>query len=346
MSNSGWSTDSDSSKMVRQFDDAKATAEALKMHTKPHLIMLKMERALPFPDQPWYRFDVISIAPCLRTEEPEKGLTADMCIPIFPNTAHPTGRVPLQPDPEGRFPYGNCYYWSLPVRTDVRVRARPEEFDETNAVSLSAFTRSKMEFTFLKEDLQKMCANLDALKANAPPVVAVPSDPGVVSHQNPDCDPTEATDPPAASSSAGHTRSTENSDADSLSVFSDGGSRYTDDDSGRYSEYLGPIDPFSGPDDDVELVPLVDLWISELADHLKEEDIPHPSELMAEFEEITGVREYALMRHSRLRPSHPTYVLKRRSPDAFVLQRHGANCVLAQNAWQPCLGASCMSHPC
>ncbi|KAI9063909.1 hypothetical protein FKP32DRAFT_1530492, partial [Trametes sanguinea] len=128
--------------MVRHLGDAEATAEAQKMRTKPHLIMLEMvrnsllEMALPFPDRPWYRFrvDVISIATCLCPEEPEKGLTSDMCVPIFPNTAHPTGRTPLQSNPKGRFPYSNCYHWYQPVISGVRVRARPEEFDETNAV--------------------------------------------------------------------------------------------------------------------------------------------------------------------------------------------------------------------
>ncbi|KAI9063911.1 hypothetical protein FKP32DRAFT_1676002 [Trametes sanguinea] len=68
---------------VRHLDDLIALAEAQGMRVKSHLIMLDMEMALPFPDRPWYRFEVHSIAPCLRDEEPQKGLTSDMCIPIF-----------------------------------------------------------------------------------------------------------------------------------------------------------------------------------------------------------------------------------------------------------------------
>ncbi|KAI9063910.1 hypothetical protein FKP32DRAFT_1570974, partial [Trametes sanguinea] len=125
--------------MVRQFDgDPVALAEAQAMRIKSHLVVLEMELALPIPNRPWYRFDVRSIAPCLRAEEPQKGLTSDMCIPIFPNSQHPNGRGPMHPEPEGLFPYDNCYHWFQPVETTVRIRARPEKFDETNAVSVSA----------------------------------------------------------------------------------------------------------------------------------------------------------------------------------------------------------------
>ena len=101
--------------MVRPLGDAQALLEAQVMQPKPYLIYLHLvrsqrtfrriqltmsiqERALPFPDQPWYRFEVEPIATSLRPEDKPRGITSarDMCIPIFPNTSHPNGREPLQ----------------------------------------------------------------------------------------------------------------------------------------------------------------------------------------------------------------------------------------------------------
>ncbi|KAL7277677.1 hypothetical protein ACG7TL_008608 [Trametes sanguinea] len=286
--------------MVRHLDDPVALAEAQAMRTKSHLVILEMELALPFPNRPWYRFDVHSIAPCLRDEVPQKGLTSDMCIPIFPNTSHPNGRAPVHPEPEGLFPYTNCYHWYQPIETTVRVRARPEEFDETNAVSLSAFTLTRMDFSSWEEDCTKMCANLDALEAAA-----------LTSQIRTATQSTTLSCPiPSAVGGTAHDSYTKRvlRTGDGTSTYSGSGSTRTVD-SDNYSDYsgdfLGPINPFSAPDEDVELVPLVDVWVSELADHLKQEDIPHPSELVAEVEQLTG-------------PSPGTYVVLRLNPVEMV----------------------------
>lgn len=45
------------------------------------------------------------------------------------------------------------------------------------------------------------------------------------------------------------------------------------------------MDIFTGPDEDLALVPLVDLWPN-LAEHLKEADIPSPLELQDEIKTI------------------------------------------------------------
>ncbi|KAI9067501.1 hypothetical protein FKP32DRAFT_266929 [Trametes sanguinea] len=278
--------------MVRHLDDPIALAEAQAMHTKSHLVILDMELALPFPNRPWYRFDVHSIAPCLPADEPEKGLTSDMCIPIFPNTQHPNGRAPVHPEPEGLFPYSNCYHWYQPVETTVRIRARPEEFDETNAASLSALTLTRMIFSSWREDGRKRSANLQALKVTPsstkadtpPPMSAAPS------HSNA---PTLGGTVRDSNLDKARAAPVNCLDSDSISTYSGSGSiRSMDSD----DDHLGPIDPFSAPDEDVELVPLVDVWVSELADHLKQEDIPHPSELVAEVEELTGIVQRARVR--------------------------------------------------
>ncbi|KAI9059525.1 hypothetical protein FKP32DRAFT_1606041 [Trametes sanguinea] len=180
----------------------------------------------------------------------------------------------------------------------VRVRARPEQFDETNAVSLSPFSRVEMRFSNEHDDGMKMCANLDALNATtaaSPTTVDIPraSSPAssrphtpepAVGGTAPDLDP-QQTPPRNVPVQYGYSENTPTSSG-SCSTSSLEYDEYDE-----YSDYSGddrPIDPFSAPDEDVELVPLVDLWVSELADHLKQEDIPHPSELTAEVEQLTG----------------------------------------------------------
>lgn len=56
------------------------------------------------------------------------------------------------------------------------------------------------------------------------------------------------------------------------------------------SDSVGDIirmDIFTGPDADLDLVPLVDLW-PDIANTLKEEDIPSPLELYEEIKTIQG----------------------------------------------------------
>ncbi|OSC96638.1 hypothetical protein PYCCODRAFT_1261290 [Trametes coccinea BRFM310] len=225
-----------------------------------------------------------------------------MCIPIYPNTNHPNGRAPVQPEPEGLFPYSNCYHWYQPIETGVRIRARPEEFDETNAVSLSAFTQvTRIDFSFWEENCTKMCANLDALEAAA--VTSAPTQHTTSTHATTPSRPT----PPAVwgtmrdsdSIRVSRTMLVGRPDVDNTFTYSGSCSARTVD-SDNCSDYsgdvLGPINPFSAPDEDVELVPMVDVWVSELAHHLKQDDIPHPSELVAEVEQLTGIVQRASVR--------------------------------------------------
>ncbi|KAI0327931.1 hypothetical protein GY45DRAFT_1327002 [Cubamyces sp. BRFM 1775] len=146
--------------MVRPFDDAQALLQAQAMRPKSYLIYLHMERALPFPDQPWYRFEIEPVATSLRPEDKALGITSDMCIPISPNSSHPTGREPLKPQPEGLFPYDNCYHWFDAKLVDVRIKARPEAFDETNAVALSVRSRIQM-MRLWERDCSQMFDNRD-----------------------------------------------------------------------------------------------------------------------------------------------------------------------------------------
>lgn len=75
-----------------------------------------------------------------------------MCIPIFPNTSHPRGRIPLRTEPV--FPYSNCYHWAE-FETNIRVRARPERFDERRAIMLKGPEKVKMN-RYWGEDITRM----------------------------------------------------------------------------------------------------------------------------------------------------------------------------------------------
>ena len=80
------------------------------------------------PGQTTFRFDAYLVGSGLRPEDPEKGATSDMCIPIFPAVDHPTGRAPFHPEPA--FPFSNCYHWSGPdmwVNLKIKTGAFPRE---------------------------------------------------------------------------------------------------------------------------------------------------------------------------------------------------------------------------
>ncbi|EIW54207.1 uncharacterized protein TRAVEDRAFT_132815, partial [Trametes versicolor FP-101664 SS1] len=95
--------------MVKKLDDPEALAAARAMTPRSYVVYLTHEPELPFPNKPWYRYELNIIAPSLCEDDAAKGITADMCTPIFPNDKHPAGREPLRP--EKPFPYTNCYHW-------------------------------------------------------------------------------------------------------------------------------------------------------------------------------------------------------------------------------------------
>ncbi|KAI0327912.1 hypothetical protein GY45DRAFT_1355416 [Cubamyces sp. BRFM 1775] len=267
--------------MVRPFEDAQALLEAHAMRPKSYLIMLQMELGLPWPDQPWYRFEVEPIATSLRPEDKTRGITPDLCIPIYPNTSHPTGRIPVKPEPEGLFPYDNCYHWFDAKLVGVRIRARPEEFDETNAVALSVDSRMHIE-----QALEKELPHILEIKRRPQSVASATSEP--------------SRDLPALSSSVEHYNTSPQCfagrESSEISSMCSGVTSTRDRPSNHSLDDLAAMDIFSGPNEDVELRPLVDLWISELGDHLKQEDIPNPVDMFEEFGHIARIVKEARVR--------------------------------------------------
>lgn len=74
---------------------------------------------MPVPQQSSFPILVDLIGIGLRPEDAAQCLTSEMCLPIFPTTAHPTGREPLRPNQP--FPSSGCYHWAG-ASINVRVK--------------------------------------------------------------------------------------------------------------------------------------------------------------------------------------------------------------------------------
>ncbi|RPD70391.1 hypothetical protein L226DRAFT_492877, partial [Lentinus tigrinus ALCF2SS1-7] len=154
--------------MVQQLnlDDEEAILEAYSLNTKKYLVYLELD--LPGPKSPWCRFTVLPVATPLRPDEPSHGIASDMVMPIAPNTRYAKGRTPITANTP--FPFDNCFFW-IESRMTVRVKIRPEGYDESNAVALS----SRKWFALTKAwmvDLERIDAFRDKYETALPPTEA------------------------------------------------------------------------------------------------------------------------------------------------------------------------------
>ena len=95
-------------------------------------------------------FETYTVGPSLRAEDPENCLTANMCVPIPPNTMHPDNRPPVRT--KTPFPFSNCYHWAY---VDLLLRVSSGEFpglDDPRLVRLAASQQGRLD-RFLTEDL-------------------------------------------------------------------------------------------------------------------------------------------------------------------------------------------------
>lgn len=242
--------------------------------------------SIPFPQDPWFPFIVNPIAPF---PPPMEGhVTSEMCIPIYPNTSHPSGRAAVHTEPP--FPYDNCYHWSS--ARDVGVRVRPRQtghFDDDIAVK----TRIRDE-----RELWRMVAR-DCTKVEEatrrdvpdgfpsgppetqPEATARPSTPDTALGPEDGHGSMIGGAPEACSGSEGHglaghegiTETEDATDADAQSCASD--------DAISDFQALVGMGIFGTRLDNKDDYPLVDVWL-ELADQLKQEDIPDPRDFYVE----------------------------------------------------------------
>ncbi|KAJ3004658.1 hypothetical protein NUW54_g4706 [Trametes sanguinea] len=279
--------------MVQDLKDQEAERLARAMQTKKYLVYLYNPIELPWPDRPWYGYYVYPIGPFLRSENAEKAITSDMCIPIAPNKEHPARRSPLATVPP--FPFTNCYHW-VDALTRVRIRAG-QEFDETRAVQLPNVAQVQMQDMF-EEDMDRAYDVLEERQQSGGPPAAqsIASDtvgPEGGSQPIHNCGIT----PPATSGrqSLGRSGTRSNSEGSSCS----GSRRPSFSASVDSMDVFAALDPFGfSGDEDVLLAPLVDFCF-DLTDHLCQEEIPSPVEFWNERDQILSIMKEARERASQ-----------------------------------------------
>ncbi len=228
------------------------------------------DHSLPWPGVPWYGFDVSLIAPFPPPADEELGLNPDMGTPIYPNPTHPNGRAPVIPQPPGSFPYSNCYHWPG-MELDIRMLARPEGFDRAKTVRLPPKELLKLMRCVAEDEGNRSAA------LRARDVAAGHSSPVSADH---DKDVPHVSDPdahPVAEGDAAH-----EVDDHSIRTLSSG---YSGSSSGSEGS-VNMMDGFFGdPTQNVEILPLVHLWV-DMAANVKQEDIPDPRGMLEERDTI------------------------------------------------------------
>lgn len=242
---------------------------------------------LATPQKPWFRFDVCPIATTLRAEDPEEGITANMAVPIYPNTSHPEGRRAISP--ESPFPFPNCYFW---VKTSliVRIRRKAIRYDDSCAPILS-IPQSMTFGEYFQDDLERIDAFRRRKVENG----------GALDVGDDYSGQSTPPSPPWAQTRGGDGRPSETShpDDDIVSLLPPGNNVHTHSDTDSSDTLSTPSGRDTPPihddlasilemdifglnsDHAVEFIPLVDLWF-EVSDHLTSETIPSPVQLYKE----------------------------------------------------------------
>lgn len=187
-----------------------------------------------------------------------------MCLPVYPNSTHPSGREPLRP--RQPFPYNNCYHW-IAMEMDIRVLARPEEhFDLRLATTLPPREQLRMNHQWTddhcrRKEMAPIC--YDAAIHPADPT----GSPSLTEERDLVRDGHTTLDPCPDSESLAHSCSSRScisgeSDVDSV-------------------EAIWHVFGNSQIGQDLTLLPLFELW-EDVGAHLTEDEIPNPTGLFEE----------------------------------------------------------------
>ena len=230
------------------------------------------------PDSEWCRYRISPVASTPRPPVPEKGITPDMVIPIYPNTDDPKGKGHVSVRPTPTFPFSNCCFW-IESRMSLRVRVdRERGYDNDRAYQLDlaqhiAFTDGfEQDFAAMSRYQRKVAERPTSSSRRFRPRRHSAHGPWVTS-------------------------SVDDMESDDDYALDDLESESQSDSGGRCGRSPSPTIPPSitdllslnlfGWDDDpsFQYIPLVDLWL-DIAEHLTEDTIPSPAELWKEQEEI------------------------------------------------------------
>ncbi|KAI0774878.1 hypothetical protein BD413DRAFT_307579 [Trametes elegans] len=302
--------------MVEHFGDSGATTRARALHAQKYLVYLDLELDLPFPTSEWFRFRSSPIASSLRPEDAERGITSDMVVPIHPNPDRPQGRAPIVTEPP--FPFDNCYHWVNNTMT-VRVRRKPELYDDTGAVKVSSAEHVRLGMA-LWEDCNRVYSASEAVHEDAGPVAQLsrsrrPSQSSEVSSSIVDSSDDELPQTPATGSlPLAHSRNCSVKDIMAMDVFN------------------------LAHQDSEETMPLVDLWF-DLAAHFPDGKIPNPLDLEQEQDTVSRYVRHPVWR----------FVCSYTTPVSFA--RHAAGTQecpsrsVTLGSWIPTLKATLRTTP-
>ena len=99
---------------------------------RPH--SLPQIQELPAPNSTDFTYYIYLVGPGpVRPADPSLCITSDMCTPIYPGTAHPTGRPAVRPDPP--FPFAGCAHWAG-ADSALRVRVKRGRYPRGAALEL------------------------------------------------------------------------------------------------------------------------------------------------------------------------------------------------------------------
>ncbi len=219
---------------------------------------------------------MLPVATCLRPADVKKGLTADMVMPIHPNTEHLRGRTPIRTDP--LFPYKNCFFW-IESELSVRVKVSPGGYDDKGAIAMGAREHLETSRCWM-EDFDRLDSFLDGMDAKY-----AGEPPAMITDVLPYSSTISALPPP-------HTfdDNSDESDSDvedSADEDDDAISRFDPEDLAELKG-LFSHNPFGWDrDPKAKFLPLVDLWL-ELEEHLTAAEIPSPVEFYKEQAAITS----------------------------------------------------------
>ena len=230
---------------------------------------------LLMPHHEWLRFNISPIGTTLRPEEPERGLTPDMVIPIAPNIAH--GQEGRLIESETPFPFTSCFHWfgnNITVRIKVLFK---DQYDHTHGVRVSSFEHVRLKKIFESDRRRFLAFNDRKREAARSPTRDSSASPRAKSRST--STSSSGSSSFRASSPPGSGADGQGSSAPSVASSADYATATIEP---VFTEDFFGVDPVPGE----SLFPILDCWL-DLEEHLTEDTIPSP---VLFFEEVRVIK--------------------------------------------------------
>ncbi|KAL1937861.1 hypothetical protein VTO73DRAFT_12754 [Trametes versicolor] len=295
---------------VESLDDPIATAAVADIQTAKCIVYLDAVLCPPCAgNNNTATYAAHPIGPGIRPEDPERCITPDMCVPIFPNTYHPSGdREPVKPHPRS-FPFNNGYHWfGSDVQLELRIRADDCTYTaEQCLVSLPADQQVNVERLRTRDmwwelDIQQardgaLNANNAFPQANTASLKDIPLPPSTPTLESPEDAPTPTSSFLAYCESVygiehGYLSKIERPSSDHWSL------------SGQSAEDTPSTDVFDLDYNERDtLLPIVKIWL-DVGAHFAE-GVPDPTDFLLEYYWILSVVQESKARAKNLDAAGP-----------------------------------------